>query len=69
MVGASELKEETMKLITRFELASKPISELHALHCDALKAFARAGRGTPERRDALASLANLEAEIRSRLEP
>lgn len=69
MVGASELKEETMKLITRFELASKRTSELHALHCEALKAFAAAARGTQERRDALASLANLEAEIHSRPEP
>jgi hypothetical protein len=68
MVGASELKEETMKLLSRFELASKPISELHALHGEALNAFARAARGTQQRRDALASLANIEAEIRSRPE-
>lgn len=69
MVGASELKEETMKLITRFELASKPISELHALHREALNAFAHAARGTQKRRDALASLTNLETEIRSRPGP
>lgn len=69
MIGASELKEETMKLITRFELASKPISELHALHQQALKAFAVAARGTQERRNILASLTNLEAEIRARPEP
>lgn len=56
-----------MKLITRFELASKRTSELHALHRDALKAFNAAARGTRERREALASLASLEAEIRSRL--
>jgi hypothetical protein len=68
-VGASELKEETMKLITRFELASKSIGELHALHREALKAFAAAARGTQERRDALVSVANLESEIRSRPEP
>lgn len=69
MVGASELKEETMKLITRFELASKSITELHALHREALKAFARATRGTQERRDAFVSLENVEAEIRCRPEP
>jgi hypothetical protein len=69
MVGASELKEETMKLITRFELASKRTSELHALHREALKVFNRAARGTQERRDALASISNLEAEIRARPEP
>lgn len=68
MVGASDLKEETMKLTNRFELASKPISELHALHREALEAFACAARGTQERRQALATLENLEAEIRSRLE-
>jgi hypothetical protein len=69
MVGASELKEETMKLLTRFELASKRTSELHALHRDALKAFNAAARGTQERRNALATLDNLEAEICSRPEP
>lgn len=58
-----------MNLITRFELASKSTSELHALHRLALEAFARCARGTQERRDALASLANLEAEIRSRPQP
>lgn len=63
MVGASELKEETMKLLTRFELASKRTSELDALHREALKAFNAATRGTQERRDALATLANLEAEL------
>lgn len=56
-----------MKLLTRFELASKSTSELHALHTDALEAFYAASRGSQERRDALASLTNLEAEIRLRL--
>jgi hypothetical protein len=51
-----------------FELASKRTSELHALHSEALKAFNRCARGTQERRDALASLTNLEAEIRARPE-
>lgn len=69
MVGVSELKEEAMKLITRFELASKSTGELHALHRDALKAFNAAARGTQERRDALTSLANIEAELRSRPAP
>jgi hypothetical protein len=63
------LKEETMKLLTRFELASKSTGELHALHREALKAFSRAARGTQERSDALATLANLEAEIASRTAP
>jgi hypothetical protein len=58
-----------MKLITRFELASKSVGELHALRGKALKAFAAATRGTNARRDALASLANIEAELRSRPSP
>jgi hypothetical protein len=66
MVGASELKEETMKLLTRFELASKSTGELHALHREALKVFNAAARGTQERRDVLEMLANLETEIQSR---
>lgn len=33
-----------MKIITRFDLASKSTSELHALHRDALKAFTAAAR-------------------------
>jgi hypothetical protein len=55
-----------MKLLTRFELASKSTDELHALHRNALKAFNAAARGTQERRDALATIANLEAEIAAR---
>ena len=55
-----------MKLLTRFELASKRTSELHSLHRNALKAFNAAARGTQDRRDALASLANIEAELHSR---
>jgi hypothetical protein len=59
----------TSALTTRFELASRRTSELHALHREALQAFAAAARGTQERRDVLTSLTNLEAEIRSRPEP
>ena len=55
-----------MKLLTRFELASKSTGELYALHREALKAFARAARGTQERRDAHATIANLKTEIASR---
>lgn len=58
-----------MKLLTRFELASKRTSELHALHRDTMKAFNAAARGTQERRDALATLTKLEAEIASRPAP
>ncbi|MEJ0098508.1 MAG: hypothetical protein WDO12_01670 [Pseudomonadota bacterium] len=70
MVEASELKTgETMKLITRFELASNSTNELHVLRGDALKVFNLAARGTQERRDALLSLTNLYSEIASRPAP
>jgi hypothetical protein len=58
-----------MKLLTRFELASKSTSELHALHREALKAFNAAARGTQEYRDALATLTNLDYEINARTPP
>ncbi len=59
--------EETMKLITRFELASHSTSELYALHRDTFKAFCRCRVHSAEQRTCLASLANLEAEINSRM--
>lgn len=65
-VGASEHKEETMKLITRFELASRGTSELYALRRSVFNALAGSKPSTAERRTALASLENLDAEIRSR---
>lgn len=59
--------EEMMKLITRFELASHSISELYALHRDTLKAFACCKPHSAEQRTCLASIANLENEINSRI--
>jgi hypothetical protein len=56
-----------MKLITRFQLASKPTGELHALHRDVFNALVSSDAGTPERRNALASLDNIESELRARL--
>lgn len=55
-----------MKLITRFELASRPKAELYALRREVFNILARTAPGTPERRHALASLENLDAEIRAR---
>ncbi len=46
-----------MKLITRFELASKATSELYALHRDMLNAFACCKAHSAEQRTCLASLA------------
>lgn len=52
-----------MKLITRFEAASRSTYELHALRSEAVIAFAHATRGSEDRRNALTSLHNIEAEL------
>lgn len=62
-------KEETMKLITRSELASLSIGELSGLYRETFNALVRSERGSHERRNALASLENIEREMRARLEP
>ena len=56
-----------MKLITRFELASRSTSELYALHRDTLNALACCKPHSAEQRTCLASLTNLEDEISKRL--
>ena len=55
-----------MKLITRFELASRPKGELYALRRAMFNPLARSLRGSAERRNALVSLENLDAEIAAR---
>jgi len=55
-----------MKLITRFELAARPTHELHALKREAFNALARSASDSHERRNALASLENIAAEIGAR---
>ena len=55
-----------MKLITRFELASRSTSELHALYRDTFNALCRCRPHSAEQRTCLASLANLENEINAR---
>jgi hypothetical protein len=55
-----------MKLITHFELASRPRAELYALRREVFNILARSAAGSAERRAALASLENLDAEIRAR---
>lgn len=58
--------EETMKLITRFELVSRGTNELYTLHRDTLNALCRCRPHSAEQRTCLASLKNLEDEINSR---
>ena len=60
------MEETTMKLITRFELASLPKSELCALYRKVYDGLVRSRSGSAERLNALASLENIAAEIAAR---
>ena len=52
-----------MKLITRFELAAKSENELHGLLREAFNELAKSGFGSYERRNALASIENIQNEL------
>ena len=54
-----EQKEENMRLISNLELQQRSESELAALFCTVSKGLVRTKRGSPERRNALASLENI----------
>lgn len=56
-----------MKLITRFELASRGDHELHALYRETFNALAQSGTASTDRRNCLASLENITAEIATRI--
>lgn len=56
-----------MKLVTRFEAASRSTAQLQGLFREAFNAFSVAPRGSQERQDAMASLENIEAELASRM--
>ena len=64
--AASNSMEVQMKLITRFELAAKTKTELYALHRDVFNALVQSKPNTHERRNAMASLENIEREIYSK---
>lgn len=55
-----------MKLVSRFEAASRSTAELHGLLAEAFNVFARAPRSSRERRDALATMRNIEDELAAR---
>ena len=55
-----------MKLVSRFEAASRSTAELHGLLAEAFNAFASAPRSSQERRDAVASMRNIEDELAAR---
>ena len=56
-----------MKLITRYEAAKLSLEELNGLFREAFNALAAAPRGSEERRYALATLHNIEAELATRV--
>jgi hypothetical protein len=55
-----------MRLITRFELATKNENELHALLRNVFNELTRSEADTHQRRNALASIENIQREIASR---
>jgi hypothetical protein len=65
-------KEENMKLISNHELLERSESELSALFRTVSDGLVRTSRGSPERRNALASLENISrarAAIMSACQP
>lgn len=56
-----------MKAILNHELERKSESELSQLFCAVSKELVRSGRGSPARRNALASLENISRVRRGRL--
>lgn len=60
-------KEETMRLVTCFEAASRTTAELHVLYREAFNAAASAKPGSQEYENARLSLRNIAAELTVRL--
>lgn len=58
-----------MRLITRFELAANTENELRGLLRYAFNELAKSELHSCERRNALASIENIQAEIHSRSQP
>lgn len=52
-----------MRLITKFALASKTETELRSLLREAFNALAASEPNSPERRNALASIENIQGEL------
>lgn len=66
--AASQINREVkMKLITRFELAAKSEAELRGLLREAFNDLAKSSPFSHERRDALASIENIQSELTSRV--
>lgn len=56
-----------MRLITRFEMAAKNESELYSLLRNAFNELARSEPDTYQRRNALASIENIQTELGARV--
>lgn len=68
MVGASfENQEDTMTLITQFELASLSQAQLRGLLRKTFNALAQSAPDSPERRNVLASIENIQRELGARV--
>lgn len=52
-----------MRLITKFELATKTKDELRGMLREAFNALAMSEANSPERRNALASIENIQCEL------
>ena len=59
-------KEDTMKLVTRFELAAKNTRELHLLYRDIFNSLVHVDHETKNYRNCFASLENIRQEIKAR---
>lgn len=55
-----------MRLITRFELVTRSPNELHRLYREIFNRLASTDADTPARRNALASLENIQSELAQR---
>lgn len=55
-----------MKLVSRFEAATRSTAELFSLRKEAFIAFSAAPRGSQQQRDALASMKSIERELAKR---
>jgi len=56
-----------MKLITRYDAQKLSLEELQGLFREAFNTVAAAPRGSQDRRNALASLNNIETELAARM--
>ncbi len=59
-------QEVIMRLVTRFEMAAKNINELQSMLRNAFNELAKSNPDTYQRRNALASIENIQVELGAR---